>query len=231
MAVAVFIIALLLGSILVPLTTQVEQRQISDAQKSIEEIKEALAGFAAANGHLPCPDKTTAAGAGTANDGQEDVTVATGVCVTSEGNMPWVTLGVASADAFGNRFRYRVVSVFAQRAPAALFSLASSADLRACAVAACAPATTLLTSSAPNGAVAVILSHGRNGLGAMNSLTNAPNPAPTSADEIENSDADTTFVYRSASATGAAAGEFDDIVSWLSKFTLFNRMVAAGRLP
>ena len=56
LAISIFIIALLLGSILVPLATQVEQRQISETQKTIEEIKEALIGFALANSYLPCPD-------------------------------------------------------------------------------------------------------------------------------------------------------------------------------
>ena len=52
MAVAVFIITLLLGSILVPLTTQVEQRQISDTQKALEEIKEALDRIRSSHGRL-----------------------------------------------------------------------------------------------------------------------------------------------------------------------------------
>jgi prepilin-type N-terminal cleavage/methylation domain-containing protein len=77
-AIAMFILVLLLGSILVPLGTQVEQRQISETQKTMEEIREALLGHALAKGYLPCPDKTTAAGAGVApnlpNDGIEDYT-------------------------------------------------------------------------------------------------------------------------------------------------------------
>src|SRR5687768_18621141 len=81
-AIAAFIIALLLGSLLVPLATQVEQRQISDTEKILAEIRDALVGFAVANGYLPCPDKNAGvAGAGTANDGVEDVTAA-GYCVT-----------------------------------------------------------------------------------------------------------------------------------------------------
>ena len=236
MAVAVFIIALLLGSILVPLTAQVEQRQVADTQKALDEIKEALLGFAVANGHLPCPDRTAAGpGFGLANDGYEDVTPGSGNCVVSEGNVPWATLGVVNADPWGNRFRYRVALVFAQHpvAPAnTVFTLASSADLQVCTDAGCAGAGMSLTSFAPNGAVAVILSHGKNGLGAMNSLTNTMNPAPTSVDEIENADGsvDARYVSRPITTVGLAT-EFDDIVTWLSKHTLFNRMVAAGKLP
>lgn len=231
MAVALVVIALLLGSILVPLATQVEQRQISDTQKILEEIKESLLGFALAHGHLPCPDKT--AGSSTPpndvpNDGNEDFN-ADGTCVTPEGNVPWATLGVPGTDAWGNRFRYRVDTDFARRSPATTFNLTTGADLRVCTTAAC---TTSLTSSTPgNGAAAVILSHGKNGFGAINSLTNSANPAPAGADELENTDGNANFVSRVVTPAGSAAGEFDDVVSWLSKYTLLNRMVAAGKLP
>ena len=63
-AIAVFIITILLGSILVPLQTQVEQRQVSETQKMLEDIKDALIGHAIVKGYLPCPDKQTAGGAG-----------------------------------------------------------------------------------------------------------------------------------------------------------------------
>lgn len=228
MAVAVFIIALLLGSILVPLTTQVEQRQISDTQKALDEIREALIGFAMTSGYLPCPDKTAAGGAGTANDGQEDVTAATGACVTAEGNVPWATLGVANSDVWGNRFRYRVALSFAQRSPGALFTLASTSTIAVCTTAACAVRLTTVGDGPP----ALVMSHGKNGLGAMNVNTGAFNLAPTSADELANTDgADAVFVSRTITATAATAGEFDDIVTWIPKTTLFSRMVAAGKLP
>ncbi len=224
LAVAMFIIALLLGSILVPLTTQVEQKQIGDTQKSLEEIREAIIGFAIANGYLPCPDITSGINA---NDGAEDITGTN--CTSAEGNVPWATLGVASVDAWGNRFRYRVDADFTNRST--LFGFSSSADLQVCTTATCsttAPETTL-TQATPNGAPAVILSHGRNGLGAINANTNVPNPAPTSANELENTDNDNRLVSRVASA--ASGSEFDDIVIWLSRYALFNRMVMAGKLP
>jgi prepilin-type N-terminal cleavage/methylation domain-containing protein len=229
MAVAVFIIALLLSSILVPLTTQVEQRQISDTQKLLDEVKEVLIGFALVNGYLPCPDKTTAGGAGTENDGVEDVTAGTGMCVsaTGEGNLPWVTLGVANSDVWGNRLRYRVAAGFAQRGPAALFTLASTSTIEICTTSACASRLTVVNDGPP----AVILSHGKNGFGARSATSGNLNPNPASADEVANNNADMTFVSRAISATGAAAGEFDDVVVWVPKTTLFNRMVAAGKLP
>jgi prepilin-type N-terminal cleavage/methylation domain-containing protein len=248
-ALAIFIISILLGSILIPLTTRVEQRQVSETQKMLEDIKEALIGHAVANGRLPCPDRTTVGGGGandTANDGVEDYDATTGLCLgtlsgsavppllastrRTVGNVPWVTLGFGASDPWGNRFRYAVDLEFSARSGTTgfLFTLASAADLGVCTSAAC---TSRLTSAtAGEAAVAVILSHGKNGRSAINSLTGAANAAATSADELDNVNPP-TFTSRTITPLGAAAGEFDDIVTWLSKYSLFNRMVAAGKLP
>jgi hypothetical protein len=51
------------------------------------------------------------------------------------------------------------------------------------------------------------------------------------ANEIENANGDDNFVSRDRSPSDSAAGEFDDIVLWLSPHVLKQRMVAAGRLP
>lgn len=221
-AVVLFIIVLLLGSILVPLTTQVEQRQISDAQKTLDEIREALIGYAVANGNLPCPD--------TGTDGAENVTVATGVCSTiaggiAAGRLPYANLGLGNADLWNNRYTYVVNAIYAQRSPATPFTLSSAGtSVRVCTTQACT--TTLSTT-----AVFAVISHGKNGAGAINFLTNAANVASASADEQDNYGADADIVYRPQFSGGAAASEFDDIVVWLSRYTLINRMVSAGKLP
>jgi hypothetical protein len=36
---------------------------------------------------------------------------------------------------------------------------------------------------------------------------------------------------RTHSPVGSASGEFDDIVTWVSRYVLSQRMVAAGKLP
>ncbi|MDP2240338.1 MAG: type II secretion system protein [Burkholderiales bacterium] len=239
LAMVMLIIALLLGSIMVPLTTQVEQRQVKDTQKMLEDIKEALIGHAVAKGYLPCPDRTSG-GAGTANDtandGVEDYgTPTAGECFgATAGNVPWVTLGLGASDPWGNRFRYRVDANIARRAPGSVFGLATAAGLVVCTTATCA---VRLTPTTPDGAVAVILSHGKNGYGAMYALTNIARPAPTSADELHNLGG-STYGTRTPTAFASPCGgagqplcEFDDIVTWLGKYTLFNRMVAAGKLP
>ncbi len=220
-----FILTLLLSGLLVPLSTQVDQRNISDTQKIMEEVRDALFGYAASHTppHLPCPDVTSGAGA---NDGQEDFNAATGACTTQEGNIPWVTLGVAPSDSWGNRIHYSVSAAFSNRSPAATMSLSSAGTLTVCAAAGCTTATAIAIN-----VPAVILSYGKNGRGAINSATNTQNPAPASADEVENTNGDPKFVSRSQTDVSSTAGEFDDITVWLSSNVLFNRLVVAGKLP
>jgi prepilin-type N-terminal cleavage/methylation domain-containing protein len=224
LAVALFIITLILGSLLVPLTTQIEQHQITDTQKTLVEVRDALLGHAIAYGYLPCPD--------TDNDGNENVT--SGICTgaasnIAAGNLPWQTLGVASTDVWGNRFRYVIREEYGRRTPSTSFTLnTTSATVRVCSTAACSPASAVLTSTA----VFVVLSYGRNGYGATNP-GGAANSCPAggcSADEQENIDADRDIISRIPTAAGTTAGEFDDIVTWVTVYTLFNRMVAAGKL-
>ena len=130
-------------------------------------------------------------------------------------------------DGWNNRVRYAVVDVSALLAGNTRFvftaskgmqqrtlsSLATDPNLRICANSGC---STVLASAA----VAVLVSQGRNGA-----------TAAAGSDELENLDGDTDFVSHEPTAATAAGGEFDDIVTWLSPNTLYNRMIAAGRLP
>lgn len=234
MAFVLVIITLLLGGLLVPFTTQVEQRRIAETNKAMEEIKEALVGYAlshsatvATNGtlqpYLPCPD--------TNGDGLEEGRDGVGNCPAENGNLPWATLGVSPADAWGNRFHYAVRLAFSNMSNG--FGLGSTDSFRVCdrapgAVAAACPGTSMA-----NGIPVVVLSYGKNGYGALNS-GGAINQAPASVDEIENTGAGPNpamYISRTLTPIGTPAGEFDDLVVWLSPNILFNRMVAAGRLP
>ncbi len=96
MAIVLLIMTLVIGSLLIPLSVQMDQSRLKATQQDLETIKEALLGFAVINGRLPCPD--------TNNDGIEDNPSA---CET-EGDLPWSTLAVGRQDAWGQPFRYRV---------------------------------------------------------------------------------------------------------------------------
>lgn len=213
MAIVLVIVGLLMGGLLMPLSAQVEQRRISETQKTLDEINQALLGFAIAKKYLPCPaDPTTPSGA--ANAGQAR-TFAAGSCSGgNSGVLPWATLGVSETDAWGNRFGYRVTMSFAN--PVTVFNLTSSGDATIRATSGGTP----VASAIP----AVIVSHGKNGSGAY-STAGIQLAVSTDTDELENSNNDVNFVSKTSTGT------FDDIVTWLSPNILFNRMVTAGQLP
>lgn len=228
LAIAMFIIALLLGSILVPLAAQIEQRQIAETQKSLDEVRDSLLGFAAANGYVPCP-------AVSATNGLEDRTA--GVCTGGkhQGFLPWETLGVSRLDPWGRLYRYAVTPAFASSI--APFTAVTSPTITIRTRNA-AGALANLTAAAGSAIVpVVVLSHGKNGYGSSNPEGVAvalPAGWPANnTDENSNVTGTTTFISRSPQAAGAsgAGGEFDDQVVWLSRWILLSRMVAAGKLP
>ncbi len=116
LAVALAIIALLLAGALIPLSTQIEVRNAADTQRAMESIREAIVGFAQANGRLPCPADGNIA-AGTAGAGTEVLGLNScfNVGGISFGVVPWATLGVPETDAWGRRFSYRVSPAFADK--------------------------------------------------------------------------------------------------------------------
>jgi hypothetical protein len=90
-----------------------------------------------------------------------------------------------------------------------------------------------------SGIPAVIFSYGRNSWGtsadgdaiADKSATNVDEDANNTSATSSGSPA-TTFISRTyTNNTSAIGGEFDDLVVWISPNILFNRMVAAGKLP
>lgn len=218
LAVAIFIIALLLGSILVPLQTQVEQRQISETQKILDEAREAIIGFAVINGRLPRP-------AVSFSDGTERA--ACGTEANCTGFIPWTVLGISKLDSWGKIIRYSVTPAFADSG----FNLSTSGTktIQTRSTTSPFPLINLAT-----GVPAVIFSYGRSNYGTSdsgNAFADSSTPN-TNVDEDTNATTSTLFIYRMATAnTATTGGEIDDIVTWVSPNILFNRMVTAGKLP
>ena len=121
LAVALAIIALLIAGALIPLSTQIEVRYSADTQRTMESTREAIIGFAQANGRLPCP-ANGGTPAGTVDTTTWPTSVGAGAeqrdpnnnrCYTAFGVVPWTTLGASETDAWGRRFTYRVAPAFA----------------------------------------------------------------------------------------------------------------------
>src|SRR5712664_3715259 len=97
MAVAVVILALLLFGAMVPFSAQVDIRSVADTRRTMDAIKEAIVGFALANGRLPCAADGSIP-AGVANAGTEQFNGTSCIAPFTFGVIPWVTLGVPETD-------------------------------------------------------------------------------------------------------------------------------------
>ena len=141
---------------------------------------------------------------------------------SSSGNLPGVSLGTAAQDAWGNRLRYQVTATFANNSTG--LPATGGGDIQVCSASGCA--TVNVAGNVP----AVLVSYGPNGWGGRNVNGNTL-AAPTSADELENTNADDNYVSRFPSRAGDATGEFDDLVKWISADQLRGRICPSGGCP
>ncbi len=224
MAVVLAIITLLIGALLMPYSAQQKMQRIEQAKKGLDEIKEALIGYAVQqpDGNLPCP-------AISATNGQEDRNTGTGLCTKRVGLVPWETLGVGALDPWGNRYGYSVTPLFARRSPASLYTEASQGDITI-------DNDSTAAGNLASNVVATVFSHGPNGHHAYReSGAQVPDSTGLNTDEDTNAlltAANPTFISRPPAEPGAPApGEFDDIVVWISAPQFIARMIQAGKLP
>lgn len=222
MAVVLVIVGLMIGGLLTPLSVQLEQRKISETQKALDDGREALLGFALRNGYLPCPAVSAA-------NGLEDRTGENCTDGKRAGFIPWVTLGLAKSDSWGHIYRYSVTPAFANsRVP---FTLQTPRDIT---IATRDANGNLMGATAVADIPAVILSHGKNGFGGFSEVgIRAADTSTTNIDEKTNAGlTGTGFITRFQTDNPAApGGEFDDMLAWVSPNVLYNRMVAAQKLP
>lgn len=219
-AIVLIIVGLMIGGLVTPLSMQLEQRKISETQKSMEEAREALIGYALRNGYLPCP-------ATSASNGLEARAGNRCAGDRRSGYLPWATLGLGKLDGWNHLFRYSVTPAFSDSGVP--FNLSTPRDIT---VATRDASGQLVAATAVNDIPAVIVSHGKNGYGGSNELGGLiANASTTNSDEQLNAGSDTQFVSRYPSDTATApGGAYDDIVVWLSPNILFNRMVAVQKI-
>ncbi len=218
LAIVLFILGLLIGGLLIPLATQVEQRDRRMVNEQLEEIKQALLGYAVINEALPCPTfeaDPTSAGYGlpvSAGDPQCD----------EEGILPWKVLGIPETDPWGSPrssngdpwlgyWRYRVDETFTNGAG---FTLDTTPDENLIIKQIIDSGSRDLTSSGDNTPVFIVYSTGpdreRNGL----NIPDASDP-----DEHE---------YQGGPPI---KDNFDDITVWMTRPILLSTMLSAKKLP
>jgi len=121
LTVAVAIIAVLLFGAMVPFSAQVDIRNVAETRRTMDSIREAIIGFAQANGRLPCAADGSIQ-TGVAGAGIEKFDGTSCIAGFTFGVIPWATLGVSETDSWGRRFSYRVAPVFADVSTAATWA-------------------------------------------------------------------------------------------------------------
>ncbi len=254
LAIVLVIVGVLMGSFIGSLASRIEVTQRDNTKEQLEDIKSALLGFSAAEGRLPCP---AIANPAIANEIGEEQPVGGGVCTSQHGFVPGKTLGLAGSynrdnlllDTWGNPIRYSVttsdVSAFTTTGQLAVVGMpALDPDLVICnainvAGDDCLATTNNLITNAPF----ILLSLGIDGSDFVNDVTQALTDQGENSGEVAvvknvaGEDLDYTvgndliFINRDYSSVGSTAGQFDDLIVWVSPYILYSRMIEAGQLP
>ncbi len=200
-AIVLAILAFIMSALIFPLTKQNDYKRMATTQERLEEIKEALLGFAILNDSLPCP-------ALLAEDGKSPLPPC-----DKEGYLPWAELGVGRYDSWGNPFRYRVDKKFTESSfpepPAYTNSRLVAQDTQTI------PTNLVKFEVDDDGndysrIIAIIFSYGKDG-----------EPNDENGGTINEIYAQDVYVENT----------FDDILIWLPKSILINRLAAAGKWP
>jgi len=220
MSIVLIVVSLILAGVLKTVSVQRQQLKRDETRQALQIINQALVGFAATEGRLPCPD--------TDADGESNPTALAfgNTCTSEEGFLPFVDLGVPSEDAWGNRYRYRVTSNagtnFADNpdpGPPLLSSFAMADDGN---ITVRDGANNLVVNNIP----ALVISYAENG---SQTIANLPCGAGVpSVNEEKNCDneAGVNPVFMADDYLT----DFDDLVTWVSPTVLKNRMIEAGLL-
>jgi len=224
MAIVLMIVGFTLGGLLVSLSTQVDQRDYSQTRQSMEEIREALLGYALSRGYLPCPAISSANGA-------EDRIVATGICTNRVGFLPWAELGVKKTDSWNHLYRYSVTPAYSNSPLAIALSPPTARDIT---IQTRNAAGVLVNLSNPNDIPAVVISHGKNGYGGTSNdgILLSDTSVNNDDEKTNNTGVGNVLVSREfGDNTTTSYGQFDDIVVWISPNTYLSKMVTVGKLP
>ena len=252
LAVVLAIVGLLLGSMMLTFSAQVEQRNLAETQRRLDQAKELLLAFTVVRGRLPCPATTTSNGDESFSSGNA---TSGGTCTltTHNGFLPAAAIGFSpvdsagyALDAWNNRIRYavslatpvnsqtpRICRPVNDTTAPVVPHFTQRDNLRANGLD-CSPSDLVVCTEAQAGTSCAA------GQSATNQntvvavvLSTGKNGALglAGANETENTDGDAVFVYRPPDPSSASGGEYDDLTAWIPVGLLYGRLTAAGVLP
>lgn len=231
LAVVLVIGATLLGAGLKILTAQTDRVAVQTTKKHQEAIKQSLVGHIVRYGRLPCPDAN--------NNGLDDDRSGTpAVCDSAAGSLPYITLGLELGtvlDGWDNYIKYMpspawhltfdtVSTNYTYTTIADTFNVGITDG--AIAVSTRMPDDSATTTPIAT-AAAVLISHGKNGLGATN-FAGIVNDAPTGADELSNTAAALSAIKREYTELDNGFGAFDDVVLYITPDDFYSTLLANG---
>lgn len=219
LAVALVIISIMTGSLLGSMRVYLEQRDVQQTEKQLEQVLDALYGYTLVHGNLPCP--STESDPNASDYGAEDPRNASGDCpaLASDGILPWKTLGLAQPyDSWGaprtdalspwdGYLRYRVAVEFSD----------STAPIRL---------------DTEQSAIAFLRIRNETDTADLTDIKGRPPQAPvaivysTGPDRTPNGrNAAYDLIYQG----GTRTEQFDDITLWMARPTLLAKLVSAGQ--
>jgi prepilin-type N-terminal cleavage/methylation domain-containing protein len=236
--IVITIMGIVMAGFILPMLGQIKIRnQLLELQKYketnriLEEIKQALLGYVAINKYFPCPDfDVTPDGQG---GNQSNCNTA---AKAFEGYVPWVDLGLTKGtDAWGNPIRYRVHHKYAY-----FFDTSTSKNSEISTTNADVTASPVLqvkdqnekAISSTNSIAIILLSCGKNGK--PDSTTNESNNRTGNQNCLNAATPTINTDYyiqdtRNYSTEPDIPTDFDDIVTWISKFQVINTLNNAGK--
>jgi type II secretory pathway pseudopilin PulG len=257
LAVVFTIVALLLASLMYTLSAQIDQRNIEETRRRLEQARELVLSFAVVNGRIPCPARSADTATPATVAGDEVRTAATG-CIADTvtdyygGTNAGVTLGLLPAraiglsqvdpagfaiDAWGNRIRYAVANLITNCSGSSTTPhFVNATNLKANGIT-CQPndllickSATGITSTTCGGASNQIMSQS---LVVAIIFSTGKNGATggTGLDEAANLNGDRVFVFHPPAPSDNANGEFDDQFTWITAGELYGKLISAGLLP
>jgi prepilin-type N-terminal cleavage/methylation domain-containing protein len=251
-AIVLVIISILLAALVIPLATQIELRRITETEKQLATVRDALIGYAVVNGRLPCP-ATDGVTYGTSDSAGKESPVGGGACNVRLGYLPAATIGASPTDEAGfaidswggrsGRIIYAVAPVNVTSSAVCatgLNDVLTTADgIKKVTISCIASKDFISVCSkgvigAPGSATGCVDGLALTDKSPFVLLSRGKNGAKgitSGSHEAHNVDGDKYFVYHPPSSSSSTGGEFDDIVVWPSLNTLIGRMVDAKQLP
>lgn len=226
MAIVVLLVGIMLTMGLGMLNAQRDQAAISVTKQREALIQDALVAYLGQNKRLPCPDLDFAAPDGSGDDDRLTAGNTTTRCAAAFGLIPFANLGLTremALDGWDNFFSYQVSVTPNNWTLTASFNAGSTGGI----ISNSRDAAGALAQIAGN-AVAVIISHGRNGSGAY-TVKGTRNALPTAGtDELANTNGNlpaTKWKREFTDSAAATGGLFDDVVMVLQPGDLISPLL------